>query len=324
VESAEVKYLSVKDYDRFQHYKDRSPVWIKLYNSVMDNEEFLSLSDAERGQLMLIWLLASRRDNRIPHDNKAIARAIQASGRVQVERFIETGFLVPYQDASAALAEPEQDSSPHARPSARGEGEREAEAEKRETEQSGARPVAQVAEEAFRAQMGEHLEPVLRFLDARPANARSNWFPEMLKIIGPSTGVLPEDLAGACSDALLVDPPASTPVALRAFATRRKVERLKQSIPAPVIRSIGPATASGDAAIEDEALWSHCQEVVGKLRRRQMPSAEFNALPEALRAGLKAIGGWQAVNEAKPGSLPFLRRDFLAAYHATNSRVGAA
>jgi hypothetical protein len=127
-----VRYLSVKNFAHFQHYRDRAPVWIKLYNAVMDDEAFLELSDAERGQLVLIWLLASRRENKIPNDGKAIARAIQASGRVNLERFVTAGFLVPYQDASTVpehpasttLAEPEQDASPHARPRARGEGEK--------------------------------------------------------------------------------------------------------------------------------------------------------------------------------------------------------
>jgi hypothetical protein len=127
-----VKYLSVKNFEHFQHYKDRAPTWIKLYNAVMDDEAFLELSDAERGQLVLIWLLASRRDNRIPNDGKAIARAIQSSGRVNLERFLEAGFLVPYQPASATLAEREPDASPHARPRARGEGE------KRREEKNGA------------------------------------------------------------------------------------------------------------------------------------------------------------------------------------------
>lgn len=134
-------YLMVKDFARFQHYRDRGPVWIKLYNAVMDDEAFLALSDAARGHLILIWLLASRRDNKLPNDARAIARAIQSTGRVDLERFIADGFLLPYQSASALLAETEQDASalpppsangasPRVRPRARGEGEREREGEK--------------------------------------------------------------------------------------------------------------------------------------------------------------------------------------------------
>lgn len=135
-----MEYLMVKDFARFQHYRDRGPVWIKLYNAVMDDEAFLALSDAARGHLMLIWLLASRRDNKLPNDAKMVGRAIQSSGRVDLERLVVAGFLLPYQSASALLAEPEHDASathepatngasPRVRPRARGEGEREEEKE---------------------------------------------------------------------------------------------------------------------------------------------------------------------------------------------------
>jgi hypothetical protein len=146
-----MEYLSVRNFEHFQHYKDRAPTWIKLYNAVMDDEAFLELSDAERGQLVLIWLLASRRDNKLPRDGKLIARAIQASGRVNVERFVESGFLVPYQPASevlagpehiasVVLAEPVQSASPHARPRAHGEREKRREEKKEPSAGAVVRP----------------------------------------------------------------------------------------------------------------------------------------------------------------------------------------
>src|SRR5690606_19747530 len=33
-------YLTVKNFERFQHYKDRNPPWIKLYNDLLDDYEF--------------------------------------------------------------------------------------------------------------------------------------------------------------------------------------------------------------------------------------------------------------------------------------------
>jgi hypothetical protein len=298
----------------------------------MDDEAFIALSDAARGQLVLIWLLASRRDNKIPNDARAVARAIQASGRVDLERFVSAGFLVPYQSASDVLArsangdsnllaKPEQGASPHARPRARGEGEAEIEGETEE-QNAAVRGSAPDAEVAFRTAMGEHITPVLEFLAHRPANARVNWFPELLKIIGPSTGVLPEDLAGACSDAQLVDPPATTPVAVRAFARRRKVERLRASIPEPAQRTAN-AAAPIDAVAEDEAAWSSALEVVAQLRRNAMTSEEFGALPYPLRHAIRAVGGWRVIHEAKSGSLPFLRRDFLSSYRAAEANTPA-
>lgn len=326
-----MNYLAVKSYREHQHYKGRNPVWIKLYNRVMDDEAFLALSDAARGHLMLIWLLASRRHNKLPNDAKHIARAIQASGRVNLAELIDAGFLVPWDESLSDFANPASTESPElldesgvrAMPEKEREEEKEAE---RETEHSIAvRGGTAEAETALRAAMGDLMPSVDGFLDGRPANARANWFPELLKIIGPATGVLPEDLAGACSDAALVDPPATTPVAIRAFARQRMRERVRASIPVPEI--VRAANATPDAVAEDEARWSAALDVASKLRRGAMKSDAFNALPAPLRHALRSVGGWKVLDEAKPSSIPYLRRDFLASYRAAEanaSQAGAA
>lgn len=201
----------------------------------------------------------------------------------------------------------------------------------RTEEQSIATPVAEpaaepnaahdIAEHALRVAMGPLMPAVDEFLALRPGEHRGNWYPALLKTIGPLTGTLPEDLAGACEDALLVVPPAETPVALRAFVTRRKVERVRASLPAPAIRVV--STPAATHATEDEALWSELQAVVSRLRRRDITTEEFNALRYPLRAGLRSVGGWQAVNETKPGSIHFVRRDFLVAYREATQQVSA-
>jgi hypothetical protein len=42
-----------------QHYKDRSPPWIKLHKKLLDNFEFQSLPVASRALAPMLWLLAS-------------------------------------------------------------------------------------------------------------------------------------------------------------------------------------------------------------------------------------------------------------------------
>src|SRR5262245_14002411 len=86
--------LAVKNFDKFQHYKDRSPVWIKLYRSLLRDYEFARLPDAARGQLLLIWLLASETGNELPNDAAWIGRQINASDPVDIDLLIRTGFLV--------------------------------------------------------------------------------------------------------------------------------------------------------------------------------------------------------------------------------------
>ena len=61
-----MKYLRVKNWGRFQQYKDRTPPWIKLHTDLLDNYEFSALHDASKAHLILIWVLASKVDNKIP------------------------------------------------------------------------------------------------------------------------------------------------------------------------------------------------------------------------------------------------------------------
>ena len=105
------QYFSVKNWDKFQHYKDRNPPWIKLHNSLLDNYEFECLQDASKSHLLCIWMLASRTDNRMPLDPEWIKRKIGASSKVDLEILLEYGFIELQgmaQDASKALVSGEK------------------------------------------------------------------------------------------------------------------------------------------------------------------------------------------------------------------------
>jgi hypothetical protein len=114
-----VKTFSVKNFQRFQHYKDRAPPWIKLYNELLDDYEFGRLPDASKMHLIAIWLLASRSDNKIPYDAAWVARRINANTKVDLTLLACAGFIVVdqqvqgvEQDASSTLADCKQDACP--------------------------------------------------------------------------------------------------------------------------------------------------------------------------------------------------------------------
>lgn len=46
-----------------QHYKDRSPPWIKLHKKLLDNYEFQCLPTASKALAPMLWLLASEHEN---------------------------------------------------------------------------------------------------------------------------------------------------------------------------------------------------------------------------------------------------------------------
>lgn len=49
-------WIVVKNWQRFQHYRDRDPLWIKNYTDLLKNDDYLALSMASRGLLHVIWL----------------------------------------------------------------------------------------------------------------------------------------------------------------------------------------------------------------------------------------------------------------------------
>lgn len=86
-------YFKVRNWETFQHYKDRNPPWIKLHNHLLDNYEFECLPDASKAHLLCIWMLASRTQNKMPLDPKWIKRKIGASSDVDLDILIKYGFI---------------------------------------------------------------------------------------------------------------------------------------------------------------------------------------------------------------------------------------
>ena len=124
-----MKSFSVKNFERFQHYKDRSPPWIKLYNELLDDYAFGCLQDASKLHLILIWLLASRSDNSLPYDAAWIGKRINATSKVDLDSLAQAGFLLINQGlehvASIQLAPCKQSACPER------EGETETETEEK-------------------------------------------------------------------------------------------------------------------------------------------------------------------------------------------------
>ena len=97
-------YLRVKNLEKYQHYKDRCPPWIKLHRDILRDYKFSCLQDASKLHLIMIWVLASQTDNRVPHDAQWIQQQIGAKSRVDLKSLINSGFLIVEQGASKALS----------------------------------------------------------------------------------------------------------------------------------------------------------------------------------------------------------------------------
>ncbi len=51
--------IKIKNWKKFQHFKDRSPPWIKLHRNILDKSTVMTLSDRNFKMLVCLWLLAS-------------------------------------------------------------------------------------------------------------------------------------------------------------------------------------------------------------------------------------------------------------------------
>ena len=90
-----MEYLKMKNWDKWQTYRaDRGqPPWIKIHRRLMRDPEWVSLSDAERGQLVGMWLLAADRDGDIPASASLIQKLSFMESEPNINKFIELGFI---------------------------------------------------------------------------------------------------------------------------------------------------------------------------------------------------------------------------------------
>ena len=98
-----IQYLSVKNFDQYQHYRDRRPPWIKLYQTILEDYAFTRLPSASKWHLVGLFLLASRYENKIPYDLPWITGELKATEAIDVDELVIAGF-VTVSDARNALA----------------------------------------------------------------------------------------------------------------------------------------------------------------------------------------------------------------------------
>ena len=125
-----MNYLKVKNWETFQHYKDRNPPWIKLASDTFQNYEFSCLQDASKLLAICIWTLASRyKDIKlglVPYDLEYIKSQCGLGELVQEEHLNELIYQGFISDASEMLADCKHDASPETERETETETEREA------------------------------------------------------------------------------------------------------------------------------------------------------------------------------------------------------
>ncbi len=60
------KIMRIKHWNKFQHFKDRKPPWVKLYRDLLDDLDWHELDAQASKVLVMLWLIASEDEGRIP------------------------------------------------------------------------------------------------------------------------------------------------------------------------------------------------------------------------------------------------------------------
>jgi hypothetical protein len=101
--------LRPKNWLEFQHYKDRSPPWIKLHRKLLDDRAFNSLPLASMALAPFLWLLASEsKDGWFEGGHEELAFRLRWKVKdieVGLNALIASGFFEVEHNASAPLAE---------------------------------------------------------------------------------------------------------------------------------------------------------------------------------------------------------------------------
>ena len=88
-------FLSVRNWDKFQQYKDDRPmIFIRLDVGFLDDYDVDGLTEIQQLHLLKIYLLAGRCGNKIINDPKWIGRKINAKSKVNIKQLVTDGFLV--------------------------------------------------------------------------------------------------------------------------------------------------------------------------------------------------------------------------------------
>lgn len=104
--------LEIRNWKKYQHYKDRNPPWIKLHWELLTSMDWVTLDDASRVLAIACMLIASRNEGRIRADSLGLSyleRTAHLNAKPNLKPLIDCGFLV---SASTMLAPCKQDAIP--------------------------------------------------------------------------------------------------------------------------------------------------------------------------------------------------------------------
>jgi len=76
--------MKIRNWSKFQHFKDRKPPWVKLYRDVLDDMEWYELDPLASKVLVMCWLIASEDDGCLPN-SKTLAFRLRMTEKQTID-----------------------------------------------------------------------------------------------------------------------------------------------------------------------------------------------------------------------------------------------
>lgn len=110
-----MKYIYIKNWENFQHYKDRKPHWIKVYLYILDKydedgnpKKYYPLPDSAKLTLLHLLCLRARFNKHIPYENDKELAEMLGITTVNLQPLVNAGFITidteVIQDGTESLA----------------------------------------------------------------------------------------------------------------------------------------------------------------------------------------------------------------------------
>lgn len=103
--------MKIKNWSKFQHFKDRRPPWIKLYRDLLDDMEWHQLDPLASKVLVTLWLLASEDHDGCLPDTKTLAWRMRMTEKQILDCISKLSHWLEHDDDSV-ISERYQDDLP--------------------------------------------------------------------------------------------------------------------------------------------------------------------------------------------------------------------
>lgn len=106
--------MRIKEWKKYQHYRERRPIWIKLYRQLLYDREFHALSGDEAKTLFMCWMIAAEDEQLIGElpPMKDLTFKMRLDEKVIREHLSKLSHWIEGVDNSEVLASSQQNNSP--------------------------------------------------------------------------------------------------------------------------------------------------------------------------------------------------------------------